>query len=153
MNPSGEENAFRTIHYDGKKITARTMTRQEVVAIDVQSVDHFTSDPHGRLAFQNNAGLWVEHDGAGLGDTTLAILEVLQDHPGEFLNPFEVARLTGYPSLAVNGNLSQRLKKLRDAHGETPRDPMYFCSRRKCGFGVCWPRERTWMRVVRHAVQ
>ena len=139
--------------YDGHAITMRTMTREQVQAINPQSVDHFLSSALGIWAFRTAEGEWIEHRGGdwpGLGDAGIRITQATQINYGDFLTPAEIADLTGYTTLSEGSALSARLLALRKCHRESHR-PHFFLSRRAGGFGIAFNPERSWMWLERAA--
>ena len=92
------------------------------------------------------------HDWSHLGEVTLALLEVLQSHAGEYLPSYEIAQKTGYWSVNEHTALSQRLKWLRKIHHDTPGNLWFFMSRRNGSFAIAWSAARTWIRIEKNQV-
>jgi hypothetical protein len=140
--------------YDGQSITNKTMTREQVMAINPQSVDYFLSTAFGIWGFRTDQDEWVEHnagDWPGLGDVCIRIIQAIQLNPGEFLTPKEIADLTGCFTLRENNVLSARLMAIRQIHKETAQKPHFFQSRRPGGYAIAWNPEKTWMWIERIA--
>jgi len=138
--------------YDGEPYTTKTVTYDQVMQINSQSVDHFMSPAFGTFGYRTAEGQWVEHRAGnwpGLGDTSIRIIQALQLNPGEFLTPTQIADITGRPSLRENNVLSARLMAIRKAHKESCKKPHFFLSRRAGGFAVAWNPECSWTWVVR----
>jgi hypothetical protein len=145
---------YEVMIYDGHETTVQAMERDQAMAINRQSVDHFMSISFGTWAFRTADGQWVEHTGAdwpGLGDTCIKIIQALQLNPGEFLTPDDIVELTGFHTLRNSNALSARLKAIREVHKETFRKPHFFLSRRSGGFGVSWNPQSSWASVERIA--
>ena len=143
---------YEVTFYDGQAIATRTMTREQVLAINPQSVDHCLSPDLGIWAFKTAEGEWIEHRGGiwpGLGDTGIKVISATQLNPGEFLTPADIAELTGYATLRKGYALSARLMALREAHRESGRNPHFFQSRRAGGYAIGWNPECRWMRIDR----
>ena len=147
MMSSQDESIFEVTRYDGTEMTATTVTRHELRSVDPQSVDHYVCPARASFEFRTATREWIVHDWSGLGPRSTAILQVLQEHPGEYLVPIEIARLSGYQSFIENNNLSARLRSLRLVHRETARTPWFFHTHRNGGFTLAWSADRTWMRV------
>lgn len=140
--------------YDGQTVTTKTMTREQVMAINPQSVDYFFSTAFGIWGFRTADDEWVEHNAAdwpGLGDTCIRIIQAIQLNPGEFLTPQEIADLTGCFTLRDNNALSARFMAIRQVHKESFKKPHFFQSRRAGGYGISWNSEKTWMWIERIA--
>ena len=143
---------YEVTAYDGQEITTKTMTREQVMAINPQTVDYFLSTAFGIWGFRTDQDEWVEHnagDWPGLGDTCIRIIQAVQLNPGEFLTPQEIADLTGFFTLRENNVLSARLMVIRQVHKETAQKPNFFLSRRAGGYGVAWRPEKTWLWIER----
>jgi hypothetical protein len=114
MKPSkNTRQRYEVTIYDGKDIAMKTMTREQVMAINPQSADYFLSIAFGVLAFRTAGDEWIQFDNSdwpGLGDVCIRIIQALQLNPGEFLTPDEIAELTGCHTLRNNNALSARLK-------------------------------------------
>ena len=151
MEPSANGMSTYFVHYyDGVSINKRTVSREEVQAIRADTVDHFFDDPRRRFEFRRPDGAWIVHDGSHLGEVSLALLEVLQSHAGEYLSSCEIAKKTGHWTLhESNSALAQRFKWLRKIHRETPQDPWFFMTQRNGSFGISWSAARTWIRIER----
>ena len=143
---------YEFIAYDGQTINNRTMTRQQVGAINPQSFDYFLSTAFGIWGFRTKSGEWIEYcngDWQGIGTTCIKIIQALQINPGEFLSPAEIVGLTGYHSLRNSNTLSARLMAIREAHKETHKNRNFFRSRRAGGYGIAWNSKKTWAWVER----
>jgi hypothetical protein len=155
MNPKRiTQPYYECTTYDGHNISTQTLTREQVLAISPQSVDHFLSCALGIWGFRTADGEWIEHRGGdwpGLGDTGIRIIQAIQINPGEFLSPTLIAELTGCSTLRNGYALSARLMALREIHKESFRTskPHFFLSRRAGGFAVCWNPQRTWCSIDR----
>jgi hypothetical protein len=149
--PSIIKPRYRILWYDTVKIKNKIITAEELHAIDQRSVDHFMSFASNTWAYRAADERWVEDntDWTGLGDTCLAIIKCVQDWPGEYLTPSEIAKLTGIFSLRNPNNLSARWMAIRRAHKESFHEPHFFLSKRTGGLGVAWDATRSWMRVSR----
>jgi len=137
---------------DGQTITAKTMTREQVMAINPQSVHYFMSIVFGILGFRTEGDEWIQFnnsDWPGLGDVCIKIIQALQLNPGEFLTPAEISELTGYWSLRNGNALSARLKAIREAHKESFQKPHFFLSRRSKGYAIAWNPKCSWMWIER----
>ena len=80
------KSRYDVLTYDGQTITAKTMTREQVMAINPQSVDYFFSTAFGTWGFRTAEDKWVEHNAAdwpGLGDTCIRIIQAIQLNPEE----------------------------------------------------------------------
>jgi len=140
--------------YDGQTVTTKTMTREQVMAINPQSVDYFFSTAFGIWGFRTDENEWIEHSAAdwpGLGDVCIKIIQAIQFNPGDFLTPQEIADLTSCFTLRNNNALSARYMAIREAHKEGFRKPHFFLSRRASGYGISWNPECTWMWIERIA--
>jgi hypothetical protein len=138
--------------YDGQTITTKTMTREQVMAINPQSVHYFMSIVFGILGFRTEEDEWIQFndsDWPGLGDVCIKIIQALQINPGEFLTPTEIAELTGYWSLRNGNALSARLKAIREAHKESSKKRHFFLSRKSGGYRVAWSPNYSWMQIER----
>jgi len=138
--------------YDGTDIISRTLTREQVAALQEQDYDHFFSMSLGRWAYRTLSGLWIVHDGAnwpGIGDACIKIMQAIQLNPGEFQTPLDIAHLTGYSTFRSNNVLSARLKAIREAHSESSNNRNFFLSRRDGGFAIAWNPKKTWCWVER----
>ena len=143
---------YEVLAYDGQTITSKTMTHEQVMAINPQSADHFLSSVFGIWAFRTAEDEWVEHHGGdwpGFGDVCIRIVQAIQLNPGEFIDPVLVAELTGRSTLRENNVLSARLMAIRRAHRESHKKPHFFLSRKAGGFGVSWNPQKTWMWIER----
>lgn len=143
---------YEVTTYDGQEITTRTMTRQQVMEINHQSVDYFLSAAFGIWGFRTDQDEWVEYnagDWPGLGDRCIRIIQAIQFNPGDFLTPQEIANLTGRSTLRDNNALSARLMKIREVHNETAQKPHFFQSRRPGEYAIAWNPEKTWMWIER----
>ena len=152
MKPeTNQDTLYQVTQYDGEKITSAKMTRQQLKAIEPQSVNHYLSFAFGQWGYRNLDGQWIANDldCCGLGNTGLAILMATQNSPGEYLTPRDVWIQTDVYSLLTPNNLSARWMSLRRLHGETFSKPNFFFSRRTGGMAVAWNRKCTWMRVER----
>jgi len=146
------KSRYEKRHFDGKTTNTKTITYEQVMEINPQSVNHFQSSAFGIHAYRTAEGVWIEHrDGncPGLGDVCLRIIQTLQLNPGEFLTPREIAELTGRDSLRENNVLSARLLAIRKAHKESNTKPHFFLSRRAGGFAVAWNPQYSWMWIER----
>jgi len=151
MNKNVEASYELTV-YNGHTINVNTVTREQALAIEPQSVDHFLSPALGLLGFRTADGQWVEHRAAlwpGLGDVGISIIQAIQFNPGEFLSPKLVADITGCYSLHNPKALSARLLALRKVHGESFRQPHFFLSRKAGGFAIAWNPTHTWTLIER----
>lgn len=143
---------YEILFYNGQTTDMSTVSREEAMSINPQSVDHFQSPAFGIFAYRTAEGEWFEYrkgNCPGLGDVCLRIIQALQLNPGEFLKPSEIAELTGRSSLRENNVLSARLMKIREAHQESHKKPHFFLSRRARGFSLAWAPQRSWMSVQR----
>src|SRR4030042_6452704 len=97
MNTSKfNKSRYEKRHFDGKTTSTKTITYEQVMEINPQSVDHFQSSAFGIYAYRTAEGEWIEHrDGncPGLGDVCLRIIQALQLNPAEFLRPTETPEL------------------------------------------------------------
>ncbi len=143
---------YEALIYDGQTTTSRTLTREQVMAIDRQSVDYFLSSAFGIWAFRTTDGEWIEHCGGDwprFGEVCIRVVQAIQLNPGEFLTPVEVADLTGRPKLRDNNALSARLMAIRRAHKESYEKPHFFLTRKAGGFAIAWNHQCSWMWVER----
>lgn len=138
-------------HYDGKTQSAETISRDDVLAIDRQSVDHFLSIDFGIWGFRTADGRWVEYklSEKSLGTTLLKILDVVRCEPGEYSSPEDVAELTQIYTLRNPNNLSARWRAMRLAHEESFKKPHFFLSKRTGGLGIMWNPDRSFMQITR----
>ena len=138
-------------YYDGSKQSSETISRDDVFAIDRQSVDHFLSLDFGIWGFRTADGRWIEYDLSqrSLGTTLLKLLDVVRCEPGEYSSPDEVAELTQIDTLRNPNNLSARWRAMRLAHQESFKKPHFFLSKRTGGMGIAWNAERSFMQVTR----
>ena len=153
MNPNKKVNSsYEVTTYNGQTTSTNTMTREQAMAINPQSVHYFLSCALGIWGFRAADGNWVEHRGSdwpGLGQVGIRMIQALQLNPAEFLTPTEIADITGRSRLGDNKALSARLMALRKAHGESFKKPHFFLSRRDGGFAIAWNPQSTWMWVER----
>lgn len=152
MNTKNPTTRYEVTTYDGQQITDQTMTRQQVMEINHQSVDYFLSTDFGIWGFRTDEDEWVEHTAGnwpGIGDRCIRIIQALQLNPGEFLTPREIAELTGRFTLRDSNALSARLLKIREAHKESYRKQHFFLSRKAGGYGIAWNPKCTWMWIER----
>jgi len=151
MNPEIIKPRYEMQSYDGQTIRCKTITREEALAADPQSVDHFRSYVANIWGYRTPDGRWIEHNGdwKGLGDTCLKIITTVQLWPGEYQGPEEIRYLTDVYSLKTPNNLSARWAAIRRAHNETGRKPNFFLTRRNGGYGIAWNPQRSWMVVAR----
>ena len=153
MEPSGNGTSTFVVHsYDGKDVSRRSATRAEIQSVRPEDVEHFVNLPFGQFEFRDREGIWRSHDWSHLGEVTLALLEVLQSYPGEYLTSYEIAQKTGYWTLNEPTALSQRLRWLRRVHCESPNDPWFFMTHRNGSFAIAWSAARTWMRIEKDLV-
>ena len=155
MNPNKNiKSRYDVLAYDGQTINAKTMTREQVMAINPQSVDYFLSIAFGIWGFRTDDDEWVEHSAAdwtGLGDTCIRIIQAIQLNPGEFLTPQEIADLTGCFTLRNPNALSARLMAIREAHRESFKKSHFPQSRRARGYAIAWNPKYSWMWIERIA--
>ena len=137
--------------YDSKNQSVDTIGRDDVLAIDRQSVDHFLSIDFGIWAFRTADGHWIEHrlSQRSLGTKLLKILDVVRCEPGQYFSPKDVAELTQIDKLSEPNNLSARWRALRLAHEESFEKPNFFFSKRTGGMGIAWNPERSFMQIIR----
>ena len=137
--------------YDGNDQSVETISRDDVLAIDKQSVDHFLSIDFGIWAFRTADGSWIEHQLSqrSLGTKLLKILEVVRCEPGEYFSPKDVAELTQIYKLGEPNNLSARWRAMRLAHEESFEKPHFFLSKRTGGMGIAWNPDRSFMQITR----
>ncbi|MFA6186465.1 MAG: hypothetical protein WC770_04530 [Phycisphaerae bacterium] len=142
---------YDKIHYDGNIVSVKTITRDELLSLNRESVDHFLSIDLGIWAFRNSKGKWVEKklSEKSMGTTCLRIIECLQCEPGIFYTPNEISELTNIYSLKNPNNLSARLRVIRLCHEETFEEPNFFLSKRAGGFGAAWNPKKTFTQIVR----
>ena len=143
---------YEVTTYDGHDKTTQNMTRQQVAAIDSQSVDYYFSTAFGIWGFKTAQDKWIEHrksDWAGMGDVCIKIVQAIQWNPGEFLSPKVIAELTGRSTLGNKNALSARLMSLRTIHKESYKEPTFFLSRKSGGFAIAWNSKKTWMWIER----
>ena len=138
-------------HYDGKNQSSETINRDDVLAINRQSVDHFLSLDFGIWSFRTADGRWIEYDLSqrSLGTTLLKLLDVVRCEPGEYSSPNEVAELTQIETLRNPNNLSARWRAMRLAHEESFNKPHFFLSKRTGGMGISWNPDRSFMQITR----
>ena len=134
-------------HFDGVKIAKSNVCDDVAMAVEPAVVDHFVNESQNRFEYRAANGEWIRHDWSQLGEHTLALLQVLQQHPRRYLLPFEIAHLTGYDSFRNPNTLAQAVRRLRKAHQEDARKPRFILTRRRCGLAYAWNRECSWMRV------
>jgi DNA-binding response OmpR family regulator len=123
-----------------------------MLAIDPASVDHYQAACRGLLAFRTATGDWEKYEEKWpkLGPVGLRVLHALQLNPGDFLCPSEIAALTGWRSLERNGALTALIMRLRKAHKEQGQaEPWFIETKTAGGYGVRWPKDRTWMWIER----
>jgi hypothetical protein len=137
--------------YDGETQSAETISRDDVLAIDRQSVDHFLSIDFGIWGFRTADGRWVEYklSEKSLGTTLIKILDVVRCEPGEYSSPEEVADLTQIDTLRNPNNLSARWRSLRLTHEESFKKNHFFLSKRTGGMGIAWNPDRSFMQITR----
>ncbi|MFC1762827.1 hypothetical protein ACFL6U_12210 [Planctomycetota bacterium] len=137
--------------YDGKEQSVETVSRENVLAIDRQSVDHFLAVDFGIWGFRTADGRWIEYDLSqkSLGKILFKILDVVRCEPGEYFTPEDVEEMTGIFNLGKKNNLSARWRALRQAHLESYPHPHFFLSKRTGGLGVGWHRARSFLQVSR----
>jgi len=137
--------------YDGENQSVETISRDDILGINRQSVDHFISLDLGTWAFRTADGRWIEHDlsQTSLGTHLLKILDVVRCEPGQYFSPRDVAELTQLDKLAEPNNLSARWRALRLAHQESFGKPHFFLSKRTGGMGIAWNPERSFMQIIR----
>ena len=143
---------YEVLAYDGHTITEKTMTREQIMEINHQSVDYFFSTDFGIWGFRTAQDKWVEHTAGnlpGIGDTCIKIIQAILLNPGEFLTPVEISELTGCFTLRDNNTLSARLMKIREAHKESYQKPHFFLSRKAGGYAVAFNPQCTWMWIER----
>ena len=131
-------------------ITTTTMTRDEVMAINPQSVDHYMSFAFGIWGYRTADGVWIESQNPwpGFGETCIKIVMAAQ-FSLEYLTPNDVVEMTGIPSLRNGNNLSARWLAVRQAHKETFESAHFFLSRRTGGHAIAWNPKYSWMWVER----
>ena len=152
MNKKNEEPRYEVTTCYDRTVDMETLSRDQVMAINRQSVDYFLSADFGIWAFRTAEDEWVEHRGGdwpGFGDVCIRIVQGLQLNPAEFLSPAIIAELTGRPTLRDNNALSARLMAIRRAHKESYRKPHFFLSRKAEGFAISWAPENSWMWIER----
>jgi hypothetical protein len=151
MQLKSGNSLYEKIHYDCSNVSVKTITKDDLLSLNHESVDHFLSIDLGIWAFRNSKGEWVKKklSGKSLGTTCLKILECLQCEPGVFYTPDEIADLTNIYSLKDPNNLSARLRAIRLSHEETFKEPNFFLSKRAGGFGTAWNPEKSFIQIVR----
>lgn len=151
MKTKISNSLYEKIHYDGKTLSVKTITRDEFLSLNRESVDYFISVDLGLWAFRKANGEWVEKtlSGKSLGSTCLKIIECLLCEPGVYYTPNEIADLTNIYSLKDPNNLSARLRAIRLSHEETFEEPNFFLSKRAGGFGTAWNSEKSFIQIVR----
>ncbi|MHB9071270.1 MAG: hypothetical protein ACYC54_13000 [Sedimentisphaerales bacterium] len=151
MQLKSGNSLYDKIHYDGNIVSVKTITRDELLSLNRESVDHFLSIDLGIWAFRNSKGEWIEKklSEKSMGTTCLMIIESLQCEPGVFYTPNEISELTNIYSLKNPNNLSARLRVIRLCHEETFKTPNFFLSKRAGGFGTAWNPKKTFMQIVR----
>lgn len=132
----------------GTEPEVRSMNPDEVEAVDLKCYDHVIWPSRNLLAYRAADGEWIEKplEGSGLGDVCLGVLECAQINPGLFVTCGEIAMLTGNENLYGSNALSARVRVIRRAHGDSPRNPRFLVSRRK-DFALMWPIARSWARI------
>ena len=92
--------------YDGKKSFTETITKDDFLSINRQSVDHCLAVDFGIWSFRTADGNWIEYDISknSLGPISLKILDVVRCEPGEYFSPADVAELTKKETLRNNNN-------------------------------------------------
>lgn len=138
-------------NYDGKNSLVETITKEDVLSIDRQSVDHFLSLDFGMWSFRTLDGNWMDYDLSEktFGPILLMILDVVRCEPGEYFSPADIATLTKIDSLRNPNNLSARWRAIRLAHLETFRQSNFFLSKRAGGMGIAWNPSKTFMQIAR----
>ena len=136
-----------TRYYD-QGIFTDSLSQSELAKIDIKQVDHFLSNSLGLWAFHTADGNWIEHRGEwpGLGPVNLLILQALQINPGIFLQPRDIAALTGHDGLSHNGTLSAGILRLRRAHIEQGQ-PWFIETTKNHFYGLRWSPARSWMSI------
>ena len=143
---------YEVTNYDAQTITTKNMTREQVMAINPQSVDYFLSITFGIWGFRTDQDEWIEHSAGnwpGLGDVCIRIIQAIQLNPREFLKPSQIADLTGCFTLRENNVLAARLLAIRRIHKESAEKPHFFKSRRPGGYALAWNPEKTWLWIER----
>ena len=141
---------YEVTTYLGGNITTKTMTREELMAINPKSVDHFMSFAFGIWGYRTVDGKWVENKirWPGFGETCIKIVMAVQ-FSLEYLTTSDVAEMTGIPGLRNGNNLSARWLAIRRAHKETFDEPHFFLSRRTGGHSIAWNPKYSWMWIER----
>ena len=144
---------YEVIRYagDGLEEQVNILTRAEADALDVRAYDHLLASAWGKYGYRSTEGEWIEEkiDGSGLGQTSLRIIQALQLNPGVLLLPLDISVLTGNENLVDNNVLAARLTRIRSAHGENGENPRFFLSQRNGDYALKWPREFSWIWIVR----
>lgn len=151
MKSKINNSLFEKVHYDGKTLSVKTITKDEVDSLDKESVDHFLAVDLGIWAFRNRYGQWIERNLSEhpIGNTCLEILEAVQCEPGVYFSPKAIAELTNIHSLATPNNLSARWRALRLRHNEIYAFPNFFLSKRAGGMGIAWNPRKTFTQIFR----
>jgi len=138
-------------NYNGENSFVETITKDDVLSIDRQSVDHFLALDFGIWSFRTADDNWMEYDLSEktLGSTSLKILDVVRCEPGEYFSPADVTALTKIDSLRNPNNLSARWRAIRLAHLETFRQSNFFLSKRAGGMGIAWNPSKTFIQIDR----
>lgn len=146
---------YEKIHYDTEDIDISTISREDMLAIDRTSVDHFLAVDLGICEYRAADGRWVKKklSRKSMGSTSLMIMEAARCEPGVYFGPKEIARLTKLNSMRVPNNLSARWRCLRVFHNEDFRNPNFFLSKRAGGMGVAWNPEKSFIQIVRIGVK
>lgn len=143
------DRKYEVTMYDGHEITVKTMTAEEIEALDPKDFDHFLSTASATWGYRTSSGKWVEHriKWPGLGEVGLRVLRVLQLYAGDFISRKEIADLAGFESLTRHGVLSARIHAVRKAHGD--KNQRFIETTRSNGFKARWPSERKWLWIDR----
>jgi len=139
---------FEVTTYDGKEVEVKTMTREEVEAINPKDYDYYMAKCFGILAFRTGSGEWIEHRNGNwprLGGKTLDLLRAIQINPGLFQTCSDLAELTGNEAYFDANPVSARILALRRTHRESKDKPHFFATSDSGQLRVCWPKERTWI--------
>lgn len=142
---------FQVTNYDGPgtEPETRTMTRAEVVALDLESYSSCRAKCLGKHGFLcPPSGRWVNYgdNGKGIGEVCEKILEALQWNPGVYHDPKALYELTGEENLLDGVNVAARVCALRKAHHETKASEHFILTSEG---GVAWNIALKWISVER----
>jgi hypothetical protein len=151
MQKKQPDRRYESNSYDGRDFKTDTVSAESVASVSGPEFDHFMSSCNGVLGFRTSNGKCVEYreKWPRMGRITLDVLKILQLNPGDFLTPEDIAALTGHLSLRANETLAARVCAIRKTHQD--ESERFIETRKGGGYGLRWPKDRTWLWIDRIA--